>query len=435
MIAPKNHLTKIGCFFVMGYMTLSHCYAMYTSYDSSYDRVDCTFDRSKITQDLSYCIDHLDSASEPFAFTGTQMVLTMKLVAFIYNYHDGTTDKAKIDSQLEVDKRDGKKTTILDYRKRYSITELPSLLDFLGYVYCFPAMLVGPAFEFQDYARAIDGSIFEGKTPPSSFLPAMKCLGISIVALALKAVISPYFPYAKIYSPEFENLAFYVKCYTLYLTQIFERVKYYFIWKAAEGSCILAGFGYDPKENNWKGVENIDILGFELAVNIQDLQKSWNKRTQSWLANYFFFRFPIAYNMYVTYFISALWHGLYPGYYISFMTVPILDVIQKATRAKLNKYFELPSSGDAGSKESVKYHPAWTIICFIGTLIGMNWALLFFNLYSWNRCVQAFKAFHYIPHILFIAVAVILTVLPGEKKTKKDDNNKKSEKSESKKDI
>ena len=133
MIAPKNHLTKIGCFFVMAYMTLSHCYAMYTSYDSSYDRVDCTFNNSKVTDALPYCIDHLDSASEPFAFTGTQMVLTMKLIAFIYNYHDGTTDKAKIDSQWEAEKRDGKKTKfIVDYRKRYYITEHPSLLDFLG---------------------------------------------------------------------------------------------------------------------------------------------------------------------------------------------------------------------------------------------------------------------------------------------------------------
>jgi len=436
MIAPKNHLTKIGCFFVMAYMTLSHCYAMYSSYDSSYERTDCTFDKKLVVPGtLPYCIDHLNSAAEPFAFTGTQMVLTMKLIAFIYNYHDGTTDKAKIDSQWEAENRDGKKTLfIVDYRKRYYITELPSLLDFLGYVYCFPAMLVGPAFEFQDYLRAIDGSIFGNKPPPSSFGPAIKCLGISIVALALKATISPYFPYANIYSTEFMKLDFYVKCYTLYLTQIFERVKYYFIWKAAEGSCILAGFGYDPKENNWKGVENIDILGFELAVNIQDLQKSWNKRTQSWLANYFFFRFPQTYsmNMMVTYFVSALWHGLYPGYFISFMTVPILDVIQKATRAKLNKYFELPASVDANGKPSVKYHPIWTLICFIGTLIGMNWALLFFNLYSWSRCKQAFEAFYYYPHMLFIGVAVVLTLLPKPREAKRDDNNK-SGTSESKK--
>jgi hypothetical protein len=106
------------------------------------------------------------------------------------------------------------------------------------------------------------------------------------------------------------------------------------------------------------------------------------------------------------------------------MTVPILDVIQKATRAKLNKYFELPASVDANGKPSVKYQPIWTLICFIGTLIGMNWALLFFNLYSWSRCKQAFEAFYYYPHMLFIGVAVVLTLLPKPREAKRDDNNK-----------
>ncbi len=38
------------------------------------------------------------------------------------------------------------------------------------------------------------------------------------------------------------------------------------------------------------------------------------QRTQSWLERYIFKRAPRAYNMNLTYFISAFWHGFYPGY-------------------------------------------------------------------------------------------------------------------------
>jgi hypothetical protein len=50
----------------MGYMTGSHLYRMYVSYMSGI-----------------------------FDFTGTQMVLTMKLTSFAYNLYDGTADHKK----------------------------------------------------------------------------------------------------------------------------------------------------------------------------------------------------------------------------------------------------------------------------------------------------------------------------------------------------
>ena len=53
----------------------------------------------------------------------------------------------------------------------------------------------------------------------------------------------------------------------------------------AEGASILGGFGFegytaDGKEKGWKGVENIDIMGFETATSVQSISRHWNKRTQ-----------------------------------------------------------------------------------------------------------------------------------------------------------
>ena len=47
---------------------------------------------------------------------------------------------------------------------------------------------------------------------------------------------------------------------------------------------IVAGFGFEGFDGEraigWSGVENIHVLGFELATNTQSLSRAWNKRTQ-----------------------------------------------------------------------------------------------------------------------------------------------------------
>jgi hypothetical protein len=38
----------------------------------------------------------------------------------------------------------------------------------------------------------------------------------------------------------------------------------------------------------------------------------------------------------MTYFVSAFWHGLYPGFFFFFMSVPLLTNIERLARAKIN---------------------------------------------------------------------------------------------------
>ena len=78
------------------------------------------------------------------------------------------------------------------------------------------------------------------------------------------------------------------------------------------------GFDADGNPKGWNGVSNMDILGFELAPNIRDLSRSWNKGTQVWLERYVYSRWGNS--LLATYSCSAIWHGFYPGYYIFFLT-------------------------------------------------------------------------------------------------------------------
>jgi hypothetical protein len=197
--------------------------------------------------------------------------------------------------------------------------QVPGPLEFFGYVYNFTTFLAGPAFEFKDYAAALEGTAFidasnGGKiTRPSSILAALSRLvqveqpcqrpnatthaadealpppsirPQGVVCMALHLVGSAKFPVAGTYGAEVLARAPLQRWVYSWVSLFFTRMKYYFAWKVAEGSCIMAGFGFegytlgkDGKKvvKGWNGVSNMDVISFELATTVAEASKAWNK--------------------------------------------------------------------------------------------------------------------------------------------------------------
>ena len=394
-LVPNKYCGIVVFFFGMGYMTLCHWYAMYTSY-------------------MSYIFD----------FTGTQMVLTMKLTSFAYNYYDGTYD------YLNVSKKD-------DDRKRYSITKLPSLLQFLGYMYCFTCIMAGPAYEYNDYVQAIDGTIYINKNKkkdnksPSTILPGLRRLVVAISALIGHVLLKAHFPLVTqrngamiptLADPVWlaSNPNHFIRLYKMILTLLSERYKYYFAWKVAEGSSILAGFGFQGYNDQgevigFAGVENVDILAFDLSWNMASMSRAWNKRTQKWLERYTYSR--TGNSLYMTYFISALWHGLYPGFYCFFLTIPLVTSIERLVRDKINPIL-IPTYNHKNPK-SYPYDfkgIMYAIFGFIGYITVMKYVAQTFALGTLENCHRALSSYYYAGHIFLVLFYILLLSIPSAKK-------------------
>ena len=123
----------------MGYITLGHLHRQYINY------LDCNLD-----------------------FTGTKMLLTQKIFMIGFNLYDGVL------------LANGKESQTLKKCKAYALKDVPGLIEFLGYTFCFSNLLAGPATEYATYLKSIDGSIFKthnGKSKvPSNLLPTIKPL-------------------------------------------------------------------------------------------------------------------------------------------------------------------------------------------------------------------------------------------------------------------
>ncbi|CAN0229580.1 unnamed protein product, partial [Discosporangium mesarthrocarpum] len=50
---------------------------------------------------------------------------------------------------------------VLAQRRKYALRTMPSLLEYLGYIFSFFAILAGPAFEYTEYITTVTGAKFQ----------------------------------------------------------------------------------------------------------------------------------------------------------------------------------------------------------------------------------------------------------------------------------
>ena len=272
--------------------------------------------------------------------TGAQMVLVMKLSAFCWNVADGLLP----DDQLS------------DFQRDRRLRELPGLLDYAGFVLFFPALLTGPAFDYAEYRRWIDTTMFDvpagvdpSKKPPTrrrrriprSGTPAMWKMAAGVAWILLFLGFSGRYAPSDLLGDGYLELGFLRRVFFMHMVGVTTRFKYYGVWSLAEGACILAGLGYngvDPATGRaaWDRLRNINPWGVETAQNSRAYLENWNIKTNTWLRNYVYLRVtprgrkPGFRASLATFVTSAFWHGLYPGYYLSFVLASLIQTAAKS---------------------------------------------------------------------------------------------------------
>merc|ERR1712176_1689068 len=145
--------------------------------------------------------------------------------------------------------------------------------------------------------------------------------------------------------------------------------------------------GFDEKGNakGWSVACNANIPGFELASNTASMSKEWNKKTSLWLNRYVYIRTNG--NLMAVYSLSAFWHGFYPGYYLFFLSVPLLTFVERLAKKKISPYF------------SPERWTLYDIACMLCTSFSIEYMVLAFALLALDRSWDAWKSFYFFGHI------------------------------------
>ncbi|KDR14745.1 hypothetical protein L798_11500, partial [Zootermopsis nevadensis] len=284
----------------------------------------------------------------------------------IYDYGSYTLDitgplmviTQKVTSSLNMEAAEFSETSVTTHM---TTVKMPTALEYFSYMFHFQALMCGPVLFYRDYIDFIHGHSFLKHTPPSSghvdnnsnsrevvlepspYLVVFKKVVCSGLCAVLFLSLIPSFPIQRVKEPEFlEEFSLPRKMSYLVIATTLCRFKYYHAWLLADAICNASGLGfngYDTKGRaRWDLISNVDILKFEFGLSLRDSIEQWNKGTTRWLRMVVYER-ASHFHTVLTYALSALWHGFYPGYYLTFMSGALFTFASRSVRRSVRSHF------------------------------------------------------------------------------------------------
>lgn len=151
-----------------------------------------------------------------------------------------------------------------------------------------------------------------------------------------------------------------------------------------------------------------------MSLSQRDALDAWNKSTDKWLRNIAYNRTSESYRLLATYFLSAFWHGLYPGYYLTFLTGGLGTIASRSVR----RYFR--SRFVHSRKLLLFYH----CVTWLTTRIMLAYFTVPFLMLGFWRSIRFFNSFywfgHWLPLLAWILIPKILNSEYGKSPSKTD---------------
>ncbi|XP_010255524.1 PREDICTED: lysophospholipid acyltransferase 1-like [Nelumbo nucifera] len=345
--------------------------------------------------------------------TGALMVVSLKVISCAINYNDGLL------------KEEGLRVA----QKKNRLLKLPTLVEYFGYCLCCGSHFAGPVYEMKDYIEWTERkgiwSQSMNKPLPSPYGAAIKALVQAAICMVLYLYLVPRFPVSRFTDPIYHEWGFWKRLVYQYLCGFTTRWKYYYIWSISEASLIISGLGFSgwsdssPSNPLWDRAKNIDIIGVELAKSAVELPLVWNIHVSTWLRHYVYERLvekgkkPGFAQLLATQTVSAVWHGLYPGYIIFFVQSVLMVA---ASRVIYRWQRALPRNMDLVKKILV-------FMNFTCTLLSLNYSCVAFLVLSMHETITSYGSVYYVGTvipIILILLGCIFKPKPSRYKDQKE---------------
>lgn len=221
----------------------------------------------------------------------------------------------------------------------------------------------------------------------------------------------PAFPIEYIIEDEFlKDRSWLWQMLYIILATSLHRHRYYHAWTLGEAICNASGFGFNGYTSDgkarWNLLTNVDIYTIETSLNLRELLIAWNKSTQTWLRNVSYERVE-HHRTQLTFVLSAMWHGFYPGYYLCFGAGSLFTLAARQVRRSIRPLFQ-------GSKKSQRFYDLLTCLA---TRVAVAYMVFPFLLLDMGSSLLVYKNFWFVGHILALSATCLLPhIFPPTKK-------------------
>ncbi|KAG8442332.1 hypothetical protein GDO86_011216 [Hymenochirus boettgeri] len=338
-------------------------------------------------------------------FSGPLMIITQKITTLAFQLHDGM---GRSFEDLTNDQR------------QFLIKKKPSFLEYLSYHLNFMSVLAGPCSNFVDYTAFIEGHHIQSKLlnlktngytklqNPSPNEAVMYKLCIVAASLVLYLAFSKSFPILYVLDETFiAETSFLTRLCYLYCVIQARKPRYYFAWILADAVNNAAGYGFNGVDEKgkyrWDLISTLDIWNIEISTSFKMYIDNWNIQTAVWLKRICYDRAP-KYHTGLTFLLSALWHGVYPGYYFTFITgIPVM-LAARVIRKNFRHFFT--------SSAPLKF--LYDLLTWIVTQLAVCYTVAPFVLLAIEPTIQFYKSVYFCFHILCFLAIILLPKKPRE---------------------
>jgi len=218
---------------------------------------------------------------------------------------------------------------------------------------------------------------------------------------------------------EFSEKPLYYKYFFVYFSIFITRCRYYLAWKICQGSVNFSGLGYDyklDKDGNMKAsFDKMDVCNLyvmEFSINPKTKLQYWNRSVHIWLKYHVYLRLiNIQYFnnkkgvvSFITFCVSAIWHGFYVSYYLFFIQFYFIEQITSYLEEKFD-LFEIIDK----SNIFIKFI-SWNCVMSVLIYFGHTFTLL-----NPQSVFNYYKAFYFIPNLLLFFIFIYVSVIRKSK--------------------
>lgn len=342
--------------------------------------------------------------------TGALMVLVLKVISCSINYNDGLL----------------KEEGLRDTQKKNRLIRLPNIVEYVGYCLCCGSHFAGPVYEMKDYLDWTENKGIWKESSPSPYFATLRAIVQAGICMGLYLYLVPHYPLSRFGEPIYQEWGFLKRLSYQYMSGFTARWKYYFIWSLSEASVVISGLGFSgwskssPSKPQWLRAKNVDVLGVELAMSAAELPVHWNIQVSTWLRYYVYDRIvqkgkkPGFFQLLATQTISAVWHGLYPGYIIFFVQSALMIAGSKV----IYRWQQALTEKNSLLKNMLKL----TNMAY--TLLVLNYSCIGFMVLSLNETIASYGSVYYIgtavPIFFILLGHMIKPARPFKAKTQKE---------------
>ena len=348
--------------------------------------------------------------------TTIYMMSICKFSSLAFSYEDGMKKKEEI---------------ISSHHREYRIVEQPSLLEVLSFIYFYPTSIIGPCIEYKDFINFMEETdCYSRLNENINYILTQGTLYFlgSFVCMALYAISSVKLPVSKVVEEDFgKHNIFYVLTY-IYCCIPGVRAKFYSGWVLSYATVIYSGAAYTEKKdekNEGKIIKSFDkgsygsIVTCEWGINPKQSIIDWNQTTHLWLKYNVFtraidierkpFKDNRALSSLLTFISSAIWHGFYLTYYLTFLLLYFYQTSAEVFE-KIGVYKWIYRTKFLMPLASILNGIAFETI-----------GIFFFNLY-WNKALIGLRNMRYYPIIYIMGLFFISKMIkvPKRKKEKEE---------------